>query len=299
MQTPSAAPPSRPSLTPPPRDPIFAFDDPIEYLNYELRRRRQLNPSFSLRAWARELGFANPSFLSQVLKQERSLKPDLAARLAESLGLRGRPLQYFQMMVMGAAADGAQAKSSYQKLIRDFRPKRARNVTQLSLELYSMVSEWYHYVITEMTQLRDFSSDPRHVQRRLGGNLDLRTVREALDRLVRLGFLVRRADGRLARAPIGNYVLDPNTSSELLRNRHRQWLDKARLAIEEQTVEERDFYASTLCFRRENLPKVREILRDAHRRVLELESTENGEEVYQLCSQFFRLTKPAKKEKIP
>lgn len=273
-------------------EPIFAFEDPVDYLNYELRARRKQNPRFSLRSWARQVGYENPSYLSQVLKRERRLKPELANRLAGSLELEGKQQRYFELMVLGQAAGEGRGRKSYQHLIREMRPRHEQRASTISLELFTLVSDWYHYAITEMTQLRGFDSSEAWIRRRLGNTVDLRTVREAVDRLVRLGFLVRTPDGRLSRAPIGNYSFDPDSTVEALRALHRQWIDKAKAALDEQGTEERDYYFSTMSFRRDDIPKVKEIMREAHRKVLALEATENGEEIYQLNTNFFRITRP-------
>ena len=273
-------------------EPIFAFEDPVDYLNFELRSRRKQNPRFSLRSWARQVGYENPSYLSQVLKRERRLKPELAARLASSLKLEGKPQRYFELMVLGQASGAGRDRRNYQHLIRELRPRQEKRETEMGLELFTLIADWYHYTITEMTQLRGFESSEAWIRKRLGNRVDLRTVREAIDRLVRLGFVTRHPDGRLTRAPIGNYAFDPDSAAEALRSQHRQWIDMARAALEEQPREERDFYASTMSFRREDIGKVREIMREAHRKVLALEATENGDEVYQLNSHFFRITKP-------
>lgn len=284
------------SVTPrPPRrapEPIFAFEDPVDYLNFELRARRKQDPRFSLRFWARQVGYENPSYLSQVLKRERRLKPELASRLAGTLELEGKQQRYFELMVLGQAAGQGRGKKGYQQLIRELRPRREQASNTISLELFTLVSDWYHYAITEMTQLKGFESNEAWIRRRLGNGVDVRTVREAIDRLVRLGFLVRSADGQLRRAPIGNYAFDPDTPVEALRALHRKWIDLAKTALDEQSTEERDYYFSTMSFRRSDVPKVKEIMREAHRKVLALEATENGEDIYQLNTHFFRITKP-------
>lgn len=273
-------------------EPIFAFEDPIDYLNFELKSRRGQDPKFSMRSWARDIGYENPSFLAQVLKRERKLKSELAMKIAQSLRLSGKALKYFEVMVIGSSAQDPNGRSAYKQVIRNLRPKNKSSV--LSLEVFAYVSEWFHYALTEMPQLKDFSSSEDFIVQRLGKKVDRRIVREALDRLVRLGFLVRTAAGEFQRAPIGNYTMDPDTANQALRSLHRSWLELATQALDEQDVKDRDFYGTTFSFKKQNIAKVKEIIRNCHQQILELEATTAGDEIYQFSTQLFQLTKPLK-----
>jgi uncharacterized protein (TIGR02147 family) len=176
---------------------IFAFEDPVDYLNFTLRERQKDNPNFSLRAWARQLGYENPSYLSHVLKRERKLKMPLASRLATSLKLQGKPKKYFELMVLSQSSTTVEERQVYTGMLRGARPKRARAVNSLSVELFSMVSEWYHWAILDMPLLRGFRSDPAYIADRLEG-LDRKTVRAAIDRLIRLGLMAYNCQGGIS-----------------------------------------------------------------------------------------------------
>ncbi len=272
---------------------VFAYDDPIDYLNFELRRMRRENRKFSLRAWARDLGYENPSYLAQVLNRDRKLKPDLAAKIALSLRLGVRQKKYFELLVLGHA-------SAKEKMTRQFRPlktKRSAKSNAISLEIFTLISEWYHYVIIEMPQLADFESREEYIQKRLGRSVDKRTVRAAIERLLRLGFIVKNDEGIISRGSLGNHAYDPGVSTQAVRALHRTLAEMGRRAVEEQSVETRDFFGSTLSFRLEDMPKVRDIVRQAHLQVLSLEAATNGDEIYQFNTQFFSLTTPLKPSK--
>jgi hypothetical protein len=61
---------------------VFHFEDPIAFLNAQLREKQKRDPKFSLRAWSRLMGYENPSLVFHVLKGERRLKMDLALKMA-------------------------------------------------------------------------------------------------------------------------------------------------------------------------------------------------------------------------
>lgn len=272
---------------------VFAFEDPVDYLNFQFRERQKRNPKFSLRAWARQLGFENPSLLFQVLRRERKLKIELAGKLATNLNLKGKNLKYFEIIVLKNASKSETEKRVYEAMIPVLRPKKFWSASAFSLELFSMAAEWYHWAILEMSELADFEANEDFIQNRLSGSLDKKTIRSALDRLVRLGFFEKAKDGKLVRANPENApnFLRNKVPSEAVRSYHKQMIEKAKAAVDEQTMEERYLRGTTLPFKCADREKVEEILRNAHSEILALASKGDAEELYQLNTQFFRLTK--------
>lgn len=281
-------------------DRVFSFDDPVDFLNFELRERKKRNSSYSLRAWSRQVGYKNPSYLSHVLSRKRRLKPDFAGKLATDLSLKGRSLKYFELLVMNENARTEGEQETYKRLLTAARPKRLAPAHQVTLETFSLVADWYHWAILEMTDLESFDSDPRAIQAQLSGKVDLTTVKQAIERLLRSGLLVRDEAGRLKRASKESNETDTRapTPPEAVAAYHRQMISLGLKSVGEQAVEERTLYGSTLSFRAENMEKVQEILKEAHRQVLRYAEHGKGEEVYQLNTQFFRLAgKPKKKRR--
>ncbi len=272
---------------------VFAFEDPVDFLNFQLKERQKKNPKFSLRAWARQIGFENPSLLFQVLRKERKLKLELATKLASNLNLKGKSLKYFEIIVLKNASSSETEKRVYEAMIARVRPKKYLSSSSFSLELFSMASEWYHWAILEMSELRNFVATEEYIQARLIGAPDKKTIRLAIDRLVRLGFFTKDSEGKIVRA---NTESAPNflrnkIPSEAVRSYHKQMIEKAKAAVEEQSVEDRYLRGTTIPFKRSDREKVEEIIRNAHKELLELAAKGDAEELYQLNTQFFRLTK--------
>lgn len=272
---------------------VFAFNDPVDFLKFELRERQKQNPRFSLRAWSRQVGYKNPSYLSHVLSRKRRLKLELAGKLAADLKLQGRPLRYFEMIVLGSNGDSERERETYQRISKAIRPKRLKATASISMETFALVAEWYHVAILEMTQLADFDSSLEFMHKRLDGRVNRRVLRAAVDRLLRVGLLVRR-EGKLYRSNQAPQFVS-TAPSEAVRSYHRDFAALAGEAINKQSPQERDFSASTLAFKPANLERARQILKEAHKQIFELAEQGSGEELYQLNTQFFRLS--AKKKK--
>lgn len=276
---------------------VFAFEDPVEYLNFELKERQRLDPRFSIREWARQLGYSNPSYLSEVLRRRRKLTVDLGAKLAVNLGLEGKSHRYFELTVLLQKALNDREKQFYSNLLRAMRPQNLQSINRISLESFNLVSDWYHWAILEMTNLADFSSEEKAIAERLATDLEPRNVRAAIERLIRTKFLVRDAAGNLHRANQKTNLLDPKMAALAAREYQRQMAKQALESLDTQAPAEIDFQGSTLAFRAEDMQKATAILRETHKKLLELGADRNGDEVYQLNTQFFRLTRKKKSKK--
>lgn len=78
--------------------------------------------------------------------------------------------------------------------------------------------------------------------------------------------------------------------SRAIRNFHAQVLEKAKLALETQSIEERDITGVTLAVVPEKIPLMKEEIRKFRRRISRLAKSPDATEVYQLSIQFFRLS---------
>ena len=274
---------------------VFAFSDPIDYLKYRFEERRRKDPKFSLSGWARQLGYENPSLLSQVLKRERSLKMNLVAKLGTDLKLKGKSLKYFECIALNESCKTESEKKMVLGLARQMRPKKFRALENISLEVFSAVADWYHWAILEMTHLGDFREDIAFIQKRLGGKVGKKTVKTALQRLLEIGLLTRDFSGRLSRAnqDAENAIFMRNKiPSEAIQSYHRQMMEQAKSSLTEQSINERYMRGTTIPLKKANFEKAAEIIRNCHKQLLELSEKSGADEIYQLNSQLFRLTRP-------
>jgi transcriptional regulator with XRE-family HTH domain len=70
-------------------------------LRRELRKRKNANPQYSMRAFARFLG-VNPTFLSQVLRGTRSVSQIMLLKMATRLKLEEGRIEKFKQILIKA-----------------------------------------------------------------------------------------------------------------------------------------------------------------------------------------------------
>jgi uncharacterized protein (TIGR02147 family) len=268
---------------------VYSFLDPIEYLNFEFRNRQRSDAKFTLRSWSLRLGFQNPSYLSNILKKERRLKIDLAGRLADSIGLSGKERTYFELIVLRSNASSEVEKDLYGKLVKKARPKEYWDIEELPLAKFEFAAEWHNWVILELVYLKDFFPSVKYIQEKLGPSVSVRAIKESLEKLTELGFLVATPGGGFRRAT-DNPVFMKNMPSWSVRAYHKAMLERAKAAVDQVPFEKRYMRGSMVALSKAKFEEAQKIIEDAHKKVLELAADDDGDFVYQFGTSLFPLT---------
>lgn len=141
-----------------------------------------------------------------------------------------------------------------------------------------------------MAALPDFSPDPDWLSKRLGGRATLEEAKQAFEKMVDLGYLVKNAEGRWQPETFlltTEYGI-PNGN---LKAYHEQMLDLARHSLQHDAVDERFFNSLMINADPQKMPEIRKLLRKAFGEMIPIFGDSGGTETFYLSLQFFRLTK--------
>lgn len=257
-----------------------------EILLRELAQRRQRNPNYSLRAYARDLAMPAPK-LSEALRGLKGISSKRAFEIADRLR--------FSLEEKNAFVDLVERDHAKSKIVRQQAEERLAKATkicgfhEIDLDRFQLISDWYHFAILELTDVSDFCSDPQWIAARLG--IDVAKVKQAVRRLVSLGLLARSKDGKLKQTQ-ADLATPSEVPSSAVRSQHSQLLQKAQEALFEQPVSARDFSAVTMAISARDIPKAKTLIKEFRRRLnRELQSSREKDRVYGFCVQFFSLEK--------
>ena len=253
-------------------------------LKNELLSRRRKNSSYSIRSFARDLDISQ-SFLTQVLNQTRKLGDEKAIRISDSLKLSSAQKRLFVNLVrLELTRD-----PSSQKILRseiDKLLKKHPKFTLLSEDTFKIVADWYYFAILELTTLKTFKGNPEWISKKL--SVPLVDVKIAIDRLKRVGLLVEN-NGRLTKTE-RDYLFE-NVSSLAIRRHHHQSLDLARLALEKQPMNTREYFTISMPMNLKNMTKAKQAIREFSEKLMAEMQESEPQAIYKLAVQFFRLDK--------
>jgi len=238
------------------------------FLQSELARRCEANEKYSLRAYARSLKIA-PSALSSILNGKRPITRKMKLRLGLSLGMSPQDLGHFQ-----------EKQSQGQAL----------KFQQLALDTYSVISDWYHYAILEMTHLENFRADPKWIAKSLG--VTKSEVNIAVERLQRVGLLKIENGIWLDTTSDGHATnIQGDLTSAASRKLQRQILEKSIRALDEVPIAQRNHTSMTMAISPEDLPEAKEKITRFRRDLCSFfEKRGKPTQVYQLAVSLYPVT---------
>lgn len=247
------------------------------YLQDELLKRCRNNSSYSLRSFARSIQI-NPSSLSRILRGQRAISETIKEKLGCRLGLS--PVELTQFKTTPVKRDSNYTSVSNSTM--DFN--------QLSLDVFSVISDWYHYAILELTYLHHFKSDPKWIARTLG--ITVSEVHVAKERLTRLGILKITKKGTWVNHSGNHTNISEDMKASAYRKLQKQVLEMAIKALEEVPIEQRDQSSLTVAIHTKRLPAAIERITQFRREFNSfLEQDSKRDHVYQLGISFYPVTK--------
>lgn len=250
-----------------------------EILKNEFKKRVKLNASYSLRAFARDIGI-NPARLSHVLNGTYGLSVKAGINISEKLNFSEKQKEFFCNLIEAKHARSAEARLS----AKDKLKKSSSNYSEIQLDEFKVISEWYHFPIVELTLTKNFQNSISWIAHQIG--ISEIETKEAIERLIKVGLLVRENNTLIPSSRF--YVNQSSIPNESIKKYHKQVLEKAIFAIDDQSTQIRDFGATTIAISPDDIPYVQKKLKE-FRTVLdkELSSRPNRNFVYVLSTQFF------------
>lgn len=262
------------------------FVDYRDYLNKELALRLNKNPNYSLRSFAILLQLS-PSHLSRVLNGQNKLSLAKASVISLKLKHNKENMAHFSDLVQLEHVTSNDQESKTEIINRIAKRTRGLEHKLLTIEYFTVVSEWYHFAILALTKTKGFKSSPIWISNRL--SISPTEAMLAVERLLRIE-LLKKIGGNLVAVEDANITTTDDISSIAIKNNHAQHLKKAIIALNTQDVLEREFNNYTLCVNKMNIPKLKKRIRKIFYELCNEIDENSGDELYQLNVQFLRLS---------
>jgi DNA-binding MarR family transcriptional regulator len=168
----------------------------------------------------------------------------------------------------------------------------------LTVDHFLMVSDWYHLALLECLSIPTLPWEPKVLAKFLG--LKVIQIEAAIERLYRLELIEEVQGSKKPRRSINRLLVQASTPSEAIYKYFDQILEKARLAIQSQTPNERVLGSEIFAFDPEKIDEVRQA---THRYLEQLQEiarkSSKRTELYQAQASVFRINQPQKSRKEP
>lgn len=273
---------------------ITNFQHAHEFLRSALETKQTKNSKFSLRSWAKQMGMSSHAPLNLMLSGKRPIPKKYLPSFIKSLGLDAREGLYLETLIEFNQAKSMEEKDMYHARLQELAPQKAVNL--IEMETFKYFGDPLHCIILDMTDLADFSIDPKWIQSRLRVRALIRQIEEVTERLIKLG-LLKEVNGRYTKTH-QHITNRPDVADLGSQQYHKNVSQMAIDLISEQPVTVREFNGYSLNIKKDKIPEAKLLIRDFIKNFIERieEPSSAGEETYQLNVQFFGLTKQLNKE---
>lgn len=256
-----------------------------KYLTHIFEKRCQKNSSYSLRAFARDLGIPSAN-LSRAMSGARGFSKVTLKQISTRLALSEQ-----ERHLLESLCEKQFGKSKKSKEEADVKLKQALLYqVKIADEKVSLISDWYHMAILALMDLNTFKSDTTWISEQL--NIHEKVVDLAIERLTTVG-AIKKENGKLIST--GNLFVDPRgVPSSAVKEFHHQIIKKADESIDMQGLDDRDIASLVMCFDKSKMKEAKEKIRK-FREEFEAEFGPNEkathQEVYGMGIQFYQITK--------
>jgi uncharacterized protein (TIGR02147 family) len=268
---------------------VYQYNQASQFLRDAWSEKKKRNRAFSLRAWARQLGFANNAPLSLMLAGKRHVPKKYVPALIASLDLSADEGLFLETLVELERAKSIHQKSFYEERLRALSPHPP--VGFYEIESFRCLGNPLHALLLEMTDLAGFEPNTAWLQKRLRVKATNSEIEAAVERLIGLELLHVAKSGRWRKTQ-KHLTNRADVVDQGSQEYHRNVSQLAAEQVGLQPVLEREFNGYAINIRRSSLPRakklIREFIQDFARKIEAPPTT--GDDTFQFNVQFFSLT---------
>jgi uncharacterized protein (TIGR02147 family) len=250
----------------------------VQKLKEDLSLKQRRSPSYSLRAYARDLDL-HPATLSLLFNGKRGLPGKKSLAVADKLGLRPKERTLFLESLH-------RAKTKLDQIVVREEDERF----MLDDSYHTVIAEWEHYAVLTLFDCAGLVINKEYISLKLGITLNRAEV--VLANLSQCGLLVEN-DGEWQKTHAKVRTTE-DVTSQALRDGHLETLEMGKDKLQDVDVQLRDFSSIMLAMDPEKLMDAKMIIREFRQKMAALLGEGQRSEVYQLAIQFYPLTQMKK-----
>lgn len=237
-----------------------------EELKNSLLERRSKNTSYSLRAYARDLGVSSTA-LSDVLAGKRNFSDKNAQRIAERLSFSPE-----------------QSRQMFQEIKNNKVNSLERvEILRIAEDEFNLISNWYYIAILTLSQQEHIYANAEDIGDRLG--VSSGEASEAIRTLERLG-LISVKENKLVRTSL-SLRTTTDVPSYAIRNYHKENLDVAKFHLDNTEISLREISSMNLNIDPQKINIAKKMINDFKEKFTQEMEKTSPKEVYTLAMHFF------------
>lgn len=268
---------------------VTRYMDPRDFLQDLYNNAKAELESYSYLAFSEELGFSRSNVVHLMIRGKRPLTEKAAAKIAETLGMKGSDKRYWMLLVSYHGSRDSQERETFMREMLDIKTREIQASDTLLLQL-EFFTEWYHSAIYELAFTDSFHPDPKVLASRLHPRIRPEQARKSLLLLERMRLLVPEGDSyrpAQARLSTGDEI-----ASMAIARYHQCMIDLGKDSLSSTEGADRDVSAISFACPASMIPDLKQRISRFRKDLLdEAQKREGADVVYQMNIQLFPLTR--------
>ena len=268
---------------------IFEFQDFKTYLHYVRENYPGARGGISLERWSKKLGYKSPRSIAMVLNGQRAATNDMVLAISTDLNHSANERRYFELLSWKDKyiARGTQIPPAIAEELHQLNPKIVKR-KPIEADLLAYVSDWYHLPIKQLVESKKFKEDPEWIAKKFRGKVTAKEVQDSIKVMLNLKILERNPQTNALQIPDNAPLITHADIPSMAVRRHMlQQMDRAKEALNEQALFEREFTNLTFRMHRSRINDVKKAIREFRDKFDKDFALDNGDDVCQLNIQFF------------
>ncbi|MBI2026763.1 MAG: TIGR02147 family protein [Deltaproteobacteria bacterium] len=225
------------------------------------------------------------SYLSLFLSNKRPPTQRMIDKLFQSNIFNEDEKKYVSLLIEKETAQADEIKEFYSGKLESL--KKEKGVTDLTIELLHIISDWHYSAILEALLLDDLTEKTsKNIAKKL--NLKTHDVRIRCERLLKLD-LIKKKGNTYLRKNNGLLATPTEVLNRGLVSLHGQLIRKALVALFHQNIENRNITGMTMAVDPKKIPDAKQRIQKFSRELMQFLETGEKTKVYQLNVQLFEL----------
>ena len=229
-----------------------------QIIRNEYEHRRERNPLYSMRSFARDLNLS-PSRLSEVLNNKGDLSSQSILEVGARLGIPREEVLALKATLDLKKSTSPELRQAAQAYLDNYTYKN--RFLQLTDDTFKILADWYHFAILSAMEMNFYDGSLAFLTRVM--RLETDVVQAALDRMLEHG-MVKLNEGKYY--PTGEIFSTTNDiESRALKQSHKQTMDQVKACLDEVPVELRDITSATICIDIDKIPEAKKMIKEFRR----------------------------------
>lgn len=263
-----------------------------DYIKDLFEERKSKNPSYSVRSFAKFLGYRNPTLVNDILRKKRKPTVEMALKLSHKLFYGKHQTEYLVKICEYERAKNFEERDLIMSGLRKLLAQRQWKI--IDLNQYDLLTHPHVLLIYTMMALKDFKPTLAYMNKRFRFKITQTQLDSALKTLLSLNYIKLSKKGGYEYSKENAVISagDIGVKSQINNKFHRNLLQLVQTIFVELPSDIRDVRSTTVGIRKQDFELIRDEIKSAHQKVINYAVDHDMDELYIMTTQLVPATQP-------